>query len=222
MAEGEKKHWIIACATVAEELRFMGADENRLVVLDFGLHIRPEELHRELQKNIDAIPGDEDIVLGYGLCSNAVVGLLSFSHRLIVPRVDDCISLFLGSKEEYLRRLREEPGTYYLTKGWVKAAEYPIRDYARLAERYGPEKALRVAKAVMANYKRMVLINTGNYALSECREAARAMAEVLGLVYQEIPGSNRMLRMMLRGEWNREFLVVEPGEEIALGEFLTA
>lgn len=217
---GNRSRWIIACATVAEELRLMGADPDRLVELEFGLHIYPDRLHEELQRRIDEVPGEGDVVLGYGLCSNSVVGLRSARHRLIVPRVDDCIALFLGSREEYLRCMREEPGTYYLTKGWIKAAEYPLRDYARLAERYGEERALRVARAVMANYKRVVLINTGNYALEECREAARSMAEALGLQYQEVEGSNRMLRLLLEGTWNREFLVVERGCEITSGMFL--
>ncbi len=214
------ERFIIACATVAEELRLMGADPERLVELEFGLHNRPDKLHEELQRRIEEVPGEGDIVLGYGLCSNAAVGLRSARHRLIIPRVDDCIALFLGSRKEYLRRMREEPGTYYLTKGWIKAAEYPLRDYARLVERYGRERALRVARAMMANYKRMVLINTGNYALDECRAAAHSMAEALGLQYKELPGSNRMLRMMLEGEWNREFLIAEKGEELTLDMFL--
>jgi len=79
---------------------------------------------------------------------------------------------------------------------------------------------LRIAKAKLANYKRMVLINTGNYHLEDCRETARNMAEILELRYEEIPGSNRMLRMMLDGDWNSEFIVVEPGEEITLSMFL--
>lgn len=220
--ETNRDRWIIACATVAEELRIMGADPERLVELEFGLHVYPDRLHEELQRRIEEVPGEEDVVLGYGLCSNALVGLRSARHRLVVPRVDDCIALFLGSREEYLRCMREEPGTYYLTKGWIKAAEYPLRDYARLAERYGEETALRVARAVMANYKRVVLINTGNYALEECREAARSMAETLGLAFQELPGSNRMLRMMLEGDWNREFLVVERGCGITTAMFLEA
>lgn len=211
---------IIACATVVEELRRMGVREGELKELDFGLHVYPDRLKETLQQEIDATPGEGDIILGYGLCSNAVVGLFSASHRLIIPRVDDCIALFLGSKREYLKRLAEEPGTYFLTKGWIEAADHPYNEYIRAAERYGWEKALRIAKAMLANYKRMVLINTGNYHLEDCRETARNMAEILELRYEEIPGSNRMLRMMLDGDWNSEFIVVEPGREITLSMFL--
>ncbi len=211
---------IIACATVAEELKLMGVEEDQLVELEFGLHNRPESLHEALQERIDSISGEGDIILGYGLCSNAAVGLSSPTRRLIIPRVDDCIALFLGSRMEHLRRLREEPGTYFLTKGWIKAAELPIAEYERLVSRYGEEKALRVAKAMLANYKRLVLINTGNYRLEEYRAAAMSMAETLGLRYEEIPGSTRLLRMMLDGEWNSEFVVVDPGVKTSLGMFL--
>ncbi|OFW59507.1 MAG: hypothetical protein A2Y75_11645 [Candidatus Solincola sediminis] len=211
---------IIACATVVEELRRIGISGDELRELDFGLHVNPEQLGKTLQAEIDAIPPGFDIVLGYGLCSNAVVGLSSSSNRLIIPRIDDCIALFLGSKDEYQRRLSEEPGTYFLTKGWIEAADHPYREFLRMSERYGSEKAMRVVKLMLANYRRMVLINTGNYHLDACREAARTMAEVLGLRYEEIPGSNRMLKMMLDGDWSREFVVAEPGESIELSHFL--
>jgi hypothetical protein len=216
----DKTRKIIACATVVEELRRMGVREGELKELDFGLHVYPDKLKETLQREIDSTPGEGDIILGYGLCSNAAVGLTSLRHRLIIPRVDDCISLFLGSKEEYLKQLAEEPGTYFMTKGWIEAADHPYNEYIRMTERYGEDKAMRVVKALLANYKRMVLINTGNYHLEECRVIVRNMAEILGLKYEEIPGSNRMLKIMLDGAWNSEFIIVEPGEEITLSMFL--
>lgn len=219
-ADGNARRKIIACATVAEELRLMGAPEDEMLELEFGLHVYPEKLRETLQMEIDAVPGEGDIVLGYGLCSNAAVGLVSRSHRIIIPRVDDCIALFLGSRQEHLRRLHEEPGTYFLTKGWIKAAELPINDYLRLVEKYGEERAMRVTRVMLANYKRVVLINTGNYLLDEFRAAARSMADTLELNYEEIPGSNRMLRAMLDGAWDSEYVVVEPGEETTLSMFL--
>ncbi len=211
---------IIACATVAEELKLMGVGEDQLVELEFGLHNDPKALHEALQERIDSIHGEGEIILGYGLCSNAAVGLSSPTRRLVIPRVDDCIAIFLGSRAEHLRRLREEPGTYFLTKGWIKAAEFPIAEYGRLVKKYGEEKALRVARAMLANYTRLVLINTGNYRMEEFRAAAMSMAEILGLRYEEIPGSTRLLRMMLEGERDSEFVVVEPGEKTSLSMFL--
>jgi hypothetical protein len=215
---------IIACATVAEELRQLGVLEESLRVLEFGLHARPEKLKETLQLEIEAIDsanGSGDIILGYGLCSNAAVGLRSSSHRLIVPRVDDCIALFLGSREEHLRKLAEEPGTYFLTKGWIEAAEGPLYEYEQLKKKYGEERAMKVAKVILANYTRVALINTGNYRMEEYRAFARSMADLFDLRFEEIPGSNRLLIKMLKGDFNAEFVVVEPGESIKLDDFLS-
>jgi hypothetical protein len=211
---------IIACATVAEELRQLGVGEGDLITLDFGLHAEPDKLRETLQAEIKAVKGEADILLGYGLCSYAVVGLVSYSHRLVIPKVDDCIALFLGSREEHLRRLAEEPGTYYLTKGWVEAADSTISELNRLVERYGEKKAFLVAKLMLANYKRVALINTGNYRMEQYRDFARGMAEIFELRFEEIPGSNRMLLKMLQGEWDGEFLVIDPGIEVPLADFL--
>jgi hypothetical protein len=218
MVEITGRH-IISCATVAEELRHLGVPEDELTVLEFGLHVYPEELHEKLQEALDAIEGDCDILLGYGLCSNAVVGLRSESHRLIIPILDDCIALFLGSREEYKRMLADEPGTYFLTKGWVEAQEGALIEYARIRERYGEERALKVARVMFGNYTRVALINTGNYRIDDYREFGRAMAEFLELGFDELPGSNRMLLKMLSGEWEEEFLVVEAGDPVPLDPF---
>ncbi|MFW6113799.1 MAG: DUF1638 domain-containing protein, partial [Actinomycetota bacterium] len=65
---------IIACATVMEELRRMDVPEEILIEFDFGLHVFPDKLRDALQEKVDSMPGSGDIILGYGLCSNAVVG----------------------------------------------------------------------------------------------------------------------------------------------------
>jgi hypothetical protein len=211
---------IIACATVAEELRQLGVPDGDLITLEFGLHNEPEKLKKRLQSQIDEVEGDEDILLGYGLCSYAVVGLVSESHRLIIPKVDDCIALFLGSTKERLKRLSENPGTYFLTKGWVEATDGAYSEFLRLKERYGEKKAVLVARLMLANYTTVALINTGNYRIDYYRDFARGMAEVFDLIFEEIPGSNRLLLKMLQREWDGEFVVVDPGAEVALSAFL--
>ena len=215
----DEDYHVISCATVAEELRMLGVPEERMTVLEFGLHVYPDQLKQRLQQAIDAVPGGCDVLLGYGLCSYAVVGLKSETHRLVIPKVDDCIALFLGSRAEHLARLAEAPGTYYLTKGWVEAQSEAIDEYERLRERYGEERANRVARLMYKNYTRVVLIDTGNYRMDDYRDFAGLMALFLDLEFVEIPGSNRMLEKMLSGDWEPEFLVVPPGTPVDLDPF---
>jgi hypothetical protein len=67
---------IIACATVIEEMLPLIPAGMATEVLDFGLHLRPQGLKQTLQATIDANGADFDtLLLGYGLCSLAIVGL---------------------------------------------------------------------------------------------------------------------------------------------------
>jgi len=82
---------------------------------------------------------------------------------LVVPKVDDCIAIFLGSKDAYTTQIRAEPGTYYLTKSWIEVGDTPFSEHEYSVERYGEEKANRIFKMMMGNYTRLALINTGQY-----------------------------------------------------------
>ena len=140
---------IIACATVIEEMLPLLPPQVQTQTLDFGLHLRPDGLRRSLQEAIDASAATADtIILGYGLCSQAVVGLYSNQCTLVVPRVDDCIAIFLGSRAAYQQQAGREPGTYYLTKGWIEVGDSPFEEYKKLVERYGEQKAARMIKLI--------------------------------------------------------------------------
>ena len=44
----------------------------------------------------------------------------SRDKTLVIPRVHDCIALFLGSDAAYRREFARYPGTYYVSAGWVE------------------------------------------------------------------------------------------------------
>jgi hypothetical protein len=189
-------------------------------VLDFGLHVNPEVLRCALQEAINAsATSAETILLGYGLCSQAVVGLRANGCTLVVPKVDDCIAIFLGSAAAYKAQLRTEPGTYYLTKGWIEAGDSPFDEYDGLVERYGEEKARRIMDQILKNYTRLALINTGQYELDRYRDYSRRVAERFELHYEEIPGSDTLIKKMLHGPWDDEFVIARPGEDISYLDF---
>lgn len=213
---------VVACATVIEEMLPLLPQDVAYEILDFGLHRTPEKLRSKLQETIDAASATADtIILGYGLCAMAVVGLKATACTLVVPRVDDCIAIFLGSPAAYKQQTGQEPGTYYLTKGWIEVNDTPFAEHARLVERYGPERAERMIKLVLKNYTRLALINTGHYDLERYRDYTRRMAEQFGLRYEEIPGSTALVKKMLHGPWDDDFVVAHPGETISFADFRT-
>ena len=211
---------VVACATVIEEmLPFIPADVPS-EILDFGLHLRPEKLRQVLQEKIDEASLNTDVLLlGYGLCSMAVVGLQARTAYLVIPRVDDCIAIFLGSCAAYKTQAKQEPGTYYLTKGWIEVGDTPFEEHKHLIEKYGEARAKRMTGLMLKNYKRLAFINTGQYEIERYRDYARNTANEFALRFEEIEGSPALVRKMVDGPWDDEFVVVEPGQTVHYTDF---
>lgn len=212
---------LIACRVVVEEMEPFLPEGVAPEVLDFGLHTQPDRLRDALQRAIDAAPAELDaVVLGYGLCSKAVVGIRAGRCPVVIPRVDDCIGIFLGSREAHRRQIAAEPGTYYLTKGWVEAGDGPFAEHDRMVERWGPDRAERLTRAMLKHYTRLAFIRTGpREALAEYRRYAAETAARFGLRYEELEGSPALVEQMVRGPWDDRFVVVEPGETTTFEDF---
>ena len=92
---------LIACQAVLEEIVQEVPAGIDVVSVDIALHVRPDSLRSALQEEIDRTSQEKDtILLGYGLCSRAVDGLVSPQQTLVVPRVHDCIGLLLNNSDE--------------------------------------------------------------------------------------------------------------------------
>ncbi len=211
---------VIACATVMEELAPRMPPEMPRQVLDFGLHVRPGSLAEALQAAVDASPGHDVVLLGYGRCSGAIIGLRATHCPLVIPRVDDCIALFLGGRDAYEAQVRGEPGTYYLTKGWMEAGDSPFDQGDRLAARYGAERAAWLIERMLRNYTRLAFIDTGPPDVERYRLRALDAAERYGLRFTEIKGSPTLIEKLLHGRWDREFVVVEQGDTVRFEAFI--
>src|SRR4030067_2488468 len=113
-----KRSLVIACNIMREELTHVQTDGVSIVYLEQSLHRTPQKMKGAIQEEIDKTEewdGDQ-IPLSYGLCSNGIVGVRANRHPLLIPKVHDCITLFLGSNDRYIEEHQREPGTYSFTK----------------------------------------------------------------------------------------------------------
>ena len=216
MALNSKK--IIVCETIIKEMLPLLPPDMEYQTVESGLHLRPEKLRAALQTFIDESDAGA-IILGYGLCSMAVVGLKSDHSTLVVPRLDDCIALFLGSQKRYREQLSKEPGTYYLSKGWIDAGVNLIEEFKVMEERYGKKRADIVKKRMLQHYTRLAFIDMGYQDQEYYREFSRRAADELELFYEEINGTERLLKKMIHGPWDDDFVVAPPGHTISLDDF---
>ena len=212
---------VVACSIMKEELLQFQSGKTSFIFMEQSLHRTPQKMGPLIQEEIDkADQQDWDyIILGYGLCSNGILGIQSKRHSLVIPRVHDCIALFLGSHEKYVEEHQKEPGTYYLTKGWIEEGKSPLGIYQEYCERYDPETAEWTIREELKNYTRIALVDIGN--LSEVhREHSKENARFLHLRYEEIKGSLEYFEKMLRGPWKDGFITLKPGEEVTQKLFL--
>jgi len=194
-------------------------------VFEISLHTHPQKLRERLQQAIDASDGLYDpIYLGYGMCAKAVVGLVARKSRLAIPKADDCIELFLGSRKARAEELAREPGTYFLTQGYIgDGASTLLPNYQQSVARYGKARTEKLLDSMMQHYKRLVYIRMPQVsALETDRDYARKMAERFGMNYVEINGTVDWLARLAGETWGEDFVVVEPGQPIETWHFLPA
>jgi len=221
---------VIACKVFQHLLDKYLADDQRanLTFLEYGLHRVPGKLTQAVQEKIDTIQDPSLVLLGYGLCGNGLDGVQARGHTLLIPRADDCIAILLGSRAEYLREFASEPGTYYLTKGWLEAGSDPLKEYKEYEEKYGAEQAEWLMDQQYQNYRRLVLVAHDPADLEHYRPRALEVAnfcERWGMRYEEKLGSDRLIRRLARfaanpGSADAEFLVIPPGGTIQQRDFL--
>ena len=218
MTQGRTK--IIACRTLIEEMRPLLPPGMEVLTLESGLHLHPDKMRDALQALVDDITvNTETIILGYGLCSMGVIGLKASHSTLVIPRQHDCISIFLGSRRAYEEALDQEPGTYFLSKGWIDAEITLLDELKRMEERYGKKRAQRVMKRMLQHYRRLAFIDMGYEDQEAYRQFSRRTAKELNLAYEEIRGTAEVLRRICNGPWNRDFAVAPPGHTVCLGDF---
>jgi len=201
---------------------------DEICYLDYGLHRVPQHLTQAVQEAIDAWHQPSLIVLGYGLCGNGLKGIQSRQHTLLIPRTDDCIAVLLGSYQSYLEEFQREPGTYYLTKGWLEAGSDPLKEYHQVREKYGEKDAQWIMDTQYQHYQRLALVAHQEQDLEEYRPRAQAVADYCsrwGMTYQEILGSDRYLERLLETaaaleKADEDFLVIPPGGAIRQEMFI--
>lgn len=202
--------------------------DGNITFFDYGLHAVPKNLREAIQKAIDNIEQPSLIMLGYGLCGNGLNKINAGKHFLLIPRSDDCISVLLGSYQAYQREMKSEPGTYYLSKGWLEAGTNPLEESQNLTKKYGPEKAAWLMDYQYHNYKRLMMVARNPEELKTYQAKALQIADYCsqwGMRYEEILGTDDYLQKLVEITINFEnigddFLLIPPGGILEQSQFI--
>lgn len=226
------KSVVISCSVLEDEVQALVKDMPHIIEVSFleiAQHDFPEKLQRNLQNAIEWAEKTTDceaIIFIYGLCSQALLGLHSSRAKLVMPRAHDCITLFLGSRKEYARIQKEQPGTYWYSPGWNKARRVPGPDKFRLMreqlmEKYDDEDDVDfLMETERDQYNHYHHANYVDLGIGDCdKEAdyAKSCADHLGWKFHHLKGDISLVRDLLEGNWDDErYLIVEPGQTAAM------
>lgn len=184
-----------------------------VVEIDRRLHAEPRQMCEEIAKVLAPLGEQYDtILLAMGFCGGALDNI-GVNCRLVVPRVDDCITLLLHTDNTWHANLKTPRHMYFRDHDDY----FNVHGiYERMRERYGEKKATRLFRAYFVSYTNADIIDTGVY---DCREPAyladaQQQAEMIHSTLGFVPGSNILLEKLLSGRWDEQFVVLSPGEKL--------
>lgn len=165
-------------------------------VLEIALHNRKRSLQEGLQAAaIDMGPVVDALLLGYGLCGNALNKpeelLADAKVPLFIPMdgdhpVDDCVGLAIGGRDNYYKEQCKIAGTFFMIPGWTV-------HWKRMFEKEFGNMSQDIAKRIFKNYQRSLLIPTPVMSEDDMRKNAVPFSEAYGFRTECRSGSLQML-----------------------------
>ena len=227
----------IGCNALARPIYLCAASSPHVIditLLNRGLHVNPADLRSRLQAEIDATSKEYDaIAMVYGLCGGATAGLEARHVPVVMPRAHDCIAVFLGGRERYQAEFSKHPGTYWYVHDYLERDDgsdqtlgigAPSDDmlqetYTEYVAKFGRENAdylMETIGAWLDHYDRAVFIDLGIVDASATETQARDEATRRGWLFERMTGSLEIVRRLLDADWENDFLVLEPGRQVAM------
>jgi hypothetical protein len=228
----------LACEVLARPVYLCAAHSPHIVdveLFQYGLHRHPPTLRAKLQSHVDSAAenGFDAIVMAYGLCGQATAGLTARHIPLVLPRAHDCITLFLGGRVRYQQQFKENPGTYWYVQDYIErddgsgaamslgsGGETDIDAvYEEYVEKYGQDNAdylMEVMGAWQQHYSRAAYIDMGVGDGAAVEQKAQADAAKRGWLFERVAGDMILIRRLLNGDWDSDFLILEPDQQLAM------
>lgn len=193
-----------------------------LCVLQENNHDVPNLLRRNIQYELDAMENTDRVLMAFATCGGSMVGLRTGEFELVIPRVDDCLSLLLGSMERRKDVLEGGFGMF-VTKSWMDHDQNIGVELERIRAKYPPARAEKVIEIMYGNFDSLNVIDTGAYDVHTILPRSQIIAQQLGLKHRIVQGTLTYLEALLQGPWNSDqFIVIPPlstvrDEDVLLG-----
>lgn len=217
------KNVLLACRTMEKEITWIlnhsKCHYDSVRFIRSGMHHVTESLRREIAAELARIRDVSRVVLGFGACGNALVGITAGDFELIIPKADDCISIMLGSYKRK-QKIQEQGMAYFLTQGWMDSEVNIYKEYLSTVEKYGKEMADIIYEEILGQYRNLAVIDTKIGGYRKFLKETESMSKELHLQVLPVEGDLSYLERLLRGPWDEsEFLRLGPHDTVTMEMF---
>lgn len=214
---------IIACSSLKEYVEYaqkkVGTD-HPVYYLDRKYHRDPNEMREHVIETIRSLPaGMNTVLVAMGFCGGSWDGV-SAPCRIVLPRVDDCVSLLLQTGDEPKSNLKMPKHLY------VRALDPGTESFKAIFDRLTADKDESTKRRYHEDWKRyydyISIIDTG---INGCRSedyfnTVKKDADWLDAAAEYVPGGAHLIEKLLRGEWDGQFVVLEPHHAVSRADML--
>ena len=215
---------ILACGSLRRYVEAaqskMGTDFS-VVYADNSLHSEPEKMNARLKELLRELPEDVDTVLvAMGYCGGSW-DKVPHRQKLVVPCVDDCVTLLLHTGDERCPN-KKEAGHMYICDKTSDDDNFSIPAIRRkVFAEHGEYNGDMIFKSWFGMYHDLDIIDTGMY---DCYDEefvtyAQESADLIFADLNFVEGSNYLLEKLVAGVWDEQFVVKAPEETMDLFDF---
>ena len=214
---------ILACSAmslhVAAAQKTMKTDFP-VIEVDSSLHENPSKMRQKIIETLEQMEKSIDTVLvAMGFCGGSWEDIAT-DKRVVIPRVDDCITLLLHTDDTWYPNLKQ-CGHLYLRDD-IEGKFSPKSIKKNLCSQYGDSEGSFVFRTWFGSYTNADIIDTGAY---DCHSEAYMLeamenADLMEATLDYVPGSNLILEKLVSGRWDQQFLVIEPGNTVSNMDFV--
>lgn len=246
---------VLTCEALSREMYFAAAFSRHVIDFKFfnrNYHDEPKEMNKTLQVEIDftsfktwdtvnsydgiRCPACSNekydyIIIGMGLCGNAIADIYARTIPLVIPRAHDCNTFLLGSKEKFKEFIEGEPGTIFYHFGQVERSDVARvdsvpkstglgQDISEYIEKYGEENA-RYLKEMEYNWTRFhkraayLFPKIPSSLKDEKEKEIREYVKQFNWSVVKLLENKALFARLLSGNWGEdEFLIVPSGKKV--------
>ena len=190
-----------------------------VVNLDRRLHAEPKRMRSSILETLEALPPScETVLAAMGYCGGSW-NHIPLSRRVVIPKVDDCITLLLHTDDTPHGNLKEAGHMYFRD---CDTGAYSIEGMKEeICRTYGMEFGTSIFGSWFQNYTNADIIDTGVYDCysEEYVTEAQKNADLIRCSLGYVEGSNRILEKLVSGQWDAQFIVLESGQEMTEQDF---